>query len=119
MSKVKQIRREIENSGRMISINNIEYNKKDHLVSILRVILFGVILEIVIFGIYVVAGKIKILFFGTLILSIILGIYIIYLALNPVDSSIHYNAKQLSKVTRREIQQKIVDGLLRPTCEKK
>jgi len=113
------MKRELENSGRMISINNIEYNKKDHLVSILRVILFGVILEIVIFGIYIVTGKIKILFFGTIILSIILGIYIIYLALNPVDSSIHYNATQLSKVTEREIRQKIAAGLLRPTCDKK
>ena len=119
MNKVKEMKRELENSGRMISINNIEYNKKDHLVSILRVILFGVILEIVIFGIYIVTGKIKILFFGTIILSIILGIYIIYLALNPVDSSIHYNATQLSKVTEREIGQKIAPGLLRPTCDKK
>ena len=117
MNKVKQLKRTIENSSRIIDINNIEYNKKDQIISILRVILFGVILEIVIVGGYIVTGKVKILFLGTILLSIILGIYIIYLALNPVDSSIHYNATQLSKVTGREIQQKIADLLLPNTCE--
>tara|TARA_B110000977_G_scaffold30753_1_gene40525 strand:- start:89 stop:442 length:354 start_codon:yes stop_codon:yes gene_type:complete len=116
MNKVKQLKRTIENSSRIIDINNIEYNKKDQIISILRVILFGVILEIVIVGGYIVTGKVKILFLGTILLSIILGIYIIYLALNPVDSSIHYNATQLSKVTGREIQQKIADLLLPNTC---
>lgn len=118
MNKVKELKKEIENNSRIININNIEYNKKNRLISILRAILFALIIEVCIVAIFIVTKKNKILFFGTIINIICTSIYTIYLALNPVDSSIHYNAKELSEVTGREIQQKIANNLLPSTCEK-
>ena len=46
MNKVKELKREIENNSRIININNIEYNKKNRLISILRAILFALIIEV-------------------------------------------------------------------------
>ena len=102
----------------MIQINNIEYNKKSKTVSILRSIIFSLIIEIGIVAIYIATKKNKILLFGTLINIICTTLYVCYLALMPINSSMHYTLSQLLKVLKRLIEKDVEDKLLPANCKK-